>query len=240
MAKANKQQKQLSVRLTNDIRWEIAHPLLIRKYKSRALATMKEAKSLAKACYMATFSLKDRQLMDSAPDGFFSTRHDMFIATYKDAVESTYDYRTRHLKFSGSLGILENPNFDIKRDPWYGNTLEKFLGITQPELIKMRFPADKASSRIMFPFAHALGSRLREHMEEVSLLDKNLQEDKQKLSNTLKSFNTLKMLEEAWPELHPFTAPVRVYEGDHPTSKRIVNVPMIPVADLNINFGLPI
>lgn len=210
-----------NVRLCKYHREAIAKKVLNYKFQSSS-NTLKsietEHKNLAQAVYEAAFSKKERETIDSLPKGW------MWEGS---TIKARFGGEVSELTFSGTLSGL--------RGSHRYNLLHQ-MGYTNPEHVNKRMPYQNHYG-ILAVFDHDsdITARYNAMMKRFTTLMEESAKAQRVLEATLRNASTSNALIKAWPEVEPF---VRQVVGTKSPAASVALV--VPVADLNATFGLPV
>jgi hypothetical protein len=210
---------QGNVRLLKYHREQIARKVLNYKFQNstnqlQSLET--EHRNLAQAVYEATFSKKERELMDSLPQGWM----------FEDAdIKAKFGGEVVSLYFSGYLGGLRGSAY---------NELGQ-MGYKRPDDVQRRMPYHNHYG-IQKVFAHddPLTVRFNSLSRRFQTMIEEARKSSRMLNATLAASYTSNALIKAWPEVAPFVK--QVCGSPSAPSTALV----VPVTQLNETFGLPV
>ena len=202
----------MSVRLTNDLREKIQKKLLSHKF-IKPLDRLADKKArFALKVYNDIYSKKERDLMQTVPADWLETSTSICVSFVSDYM---------HLSFNG----------DYSR---YNCHREIQVRGTRREYIRMIDPVRSHGARKVYDNDHKLTHEHTDLQREEEDLHKEVHEAMAASNAALWSVNTLKQLLEVWPEVEEFVPEYALRQD--PKGK--VNLPALPIDDLNASFGL--
>lgn len=236
--KANKQQKQVSVRMNEQIRASLIEDILSHRHGKDIRKLNKKFSTLADVIYHYVLDARipeHKEVFINLPKGMTNISCSIAIK-YPADVGSSYTmyanvYFGNQLKHLGHVWYKDHSHKDSMRA--IANVLAA-AGMLSKSRNVPHF------SRSEIPEG-TLTKRIRCLVNERTELWEKMLSDAKELRAVLYSFTTLKKLEENWPEIQAFTAKHRVYVGEETPKKpkAKAQLPAIPYAKLNDQFWLP-
>ncbi|MFA9261741.1 MAG: Nmad5 family putative nucleotide modification protein [Undibacterium sp.] len=205
--------KTTNIKLTKAIRATISNLLTARKFTDRQSAINDARAALALDFYNDSFSEKDRELMNSLPEGWLP-----LYAFIKGKIGAGYEA----LQFSGELDFSRyynsNKGVDVGRSP-----------------VRYRFPAASGSEfEKVYEATHPFAERFARIEEDQTALKYELASTRGVIAAALSKASGTDKLIAGWPEIESIVA--LLPQPQIPSS----NLPAISMKDLNELLDLPV
>lgn len=206
-----------NVRLTNSIRDSIAKRVIQYKFvkTSSVLKDIRhEIASLAQAVYNDNLSETDQEKIASMPNGWLPESDHIFVQFGTDR---------QNLFFNGEPFSLT----------WSVRKELKYFSSDVPD-VKKRIPDHMNRTFTSYSARHDLTNRYTDIDRKIRQFNTEVSESQKMLSAALSKATTTNRLIEMWPEVKPFV--IEVVGNPKQPSVAL----MVPVANLNEKFGLPV
>lgn len=165
-----------TVKLTTSIREQIMWKVLRHRFQEEFDQVVAEGAAVADLIYNDVFKKKERDLMDSLPEGWLPTDDDI-------AVQAACGYQRIYFNGKFHLEGFKKP------------TLEQFR----------RFPKCRLSGAAkVYEAGDKIGERLGKLIESRTDLEQRVSLAKRQVMASLNSVTTLGKLKSEWPEIAPF------------------------------------
>ena len=210
------------VRLSKSHRLQILNNLMVNRFKAEAQEFVVRERELVHLIHESLFDKKQRAAMKRLPMGWLPEVDGFGVMLENPQGYPTHEFYALNRRHFGAHGL-------------------GFMGATAHK---------KSEPRLRIPSSHEnattkvlIGSDLHNevfafHTEREGLYE-SFKSTKQKALAALGAATSYKQLIEEWPEVKPFCAFLELQATGKAVQSK-VNLPMIPVVDLNKSLGLPI
>jgi hypothetical protein len=165
-----------TVKLTTGIREDISKKVIRHRFLEEHQALIKQGAALAELIYNDVFKKKERELMESLPEGWLPTDNDI-------SFQSSSGYN--RLYFNGKFYVEGLPN----------PALEEFR----------RFPKCRMSGAAkVYEAGEAIDKKIEELLDARKDFEERYAKTKRQVMASLNSVTTLGKLKSVWPEIAPF------------------------------------
>lgn len=201
----------MSTRLNEYAREAIIKEILIHRFGEEVRAIIKAGASLANEVYNDVYSPAERKKLAEFPHGVFQEKETITVQVFQ-TVRLHFD---GVVSYQGAISALMH-SFEIPKD-------ER----------RMYFRHTNGVAKV-YEVRSDLGMKLQSYTNGFKSLQEKVAADKKQLLDVMKRTSSSAKLVKAWPEVKPFVDKVM------PEVPRLSTELMVPVADLNEKFRLPV